>query len=80
MTTSEVERLSRMLTEMRIESAAQFATVHAHLENMQGLSVRMSALEAANASNGKFTWSDVFKFIAAGATLLAAAYTLTHWG
>lgn len=80
MTTSEVERLSRMLIEMRVESASQFATLHEQLKCVPGLIERVSTLEQKAASNGRFSWSDVFKLVATGAALITAAYTITHWG
>lgn len=96
MTTTEVERLSRMLTDMRVENAGQFATLHERLSAVPQLTARVTLLEQAppipdlsdrvtlleQASNsaGRFTWSDVFRAIAAGAALLAGAYTVTHWG
>ena len=45
MTTTEVERLSRMLTDMRVENAAQFATLHAALATVSDIAKRVAELE-----------------------------------
>jgi hypothetical protein len=47
MTDSEVERLSRMLTDMRIQSAREFATIEAQLKNISSLESRVVSLEQA---------------------------------
>ena len=47
MTTSEIERLARMLTDMRVQSAADFATVREQLKNIGSLADRVVALEQA---------------------------------
>ena len=79
MTVSEVERLSRMLTEMRVESAAQFARLDERLSAVPELITRVHALEQSDSRAGRFTWADVFRVGAAGAALIAGAYTITHW-
>lgn len=71
MTTSEIDRLSRILTEMRIESAAQFARLEERLSVVPGLTARVVALEKLCSQSGRFTWADVFKVVAAVAAIVA---------
>jgi hypothetical protein len=71
MTASEIDRLSRILTEMRIESAAQFARLEERLNAVPDLAARVNALEKVCATSGRFTWSDVFKVTAAIAAIVA---------
>ena len=77
MTTSEIDRLSRILTDMRIESAAQFARLDERLNVVPGLSARVDALEAYCSRAGRFTWADVFKVAAAAAALVGIYAGLT---
>jgi len=74
MTTSEIDRLSRILTDMRVESAAQFARLDERLNTVPSLVGRVERLESRVAVLGRFTWADVFK--AAGAA--AAVVGLYH--
>jgi len=70
-TTSEIDRLSRILTEMRIESAAQFARLEERLSVVPSLTARVVALEKICNESGRFTWADVFKVVAAVAAIVA---------
>jgi hypothetical protein len=71
MTTSEIDRLSRILTDMRIESAAQFARLDERLNVVPNLVERVATLESYCARSGRFTWPDVFKVVAALGVLVA---------
>lgn len=71
MTINEIDRLSRILTDMRIESAAQFARLDERLSEVPGLKLRVAELEKQSAQAGRFTWPDVFKVVAAVAALVA---------
>jgi hypothetical protein len=71
MTTSEIDRLSRILTDMRVESAAQFARLDERLNAVPDLVARVSALEKVCAASGRFSWADVFKVVAAIAAIVA---------
>lgn len=55
MTTTEVERLSRILTDMRIENASQFATLHAALSAIPNLEGRVTVLEQAPHTDSELT-------------------------
>lgn len=83
MTPTEGERLSRQLTDMRVEAASEFATIRTQLKVLPDLLTRVHVLELAGASHeagsGKFTWGDVAKFLTAVAALISAAYIVTHW-
>lgn len=76
MTISEIDRLSRILTDMRIESAAQFARLDERLNVVPDLCTRVSALEAYCARSGRFAWSDVFKAVAAVSAAVAIYATV----
>lgn len=69
MTTSEIDRLSRILTDMRVESAAQFARLDERLNAVPDLVVRVAALEKGASS--RVAWSDVFKVVGAVGVLVA---------
>jgi hypothetical protein len=70
MTTSEIDRLSRILTDMRVESAAQFARLDERLNAVPGLVGRVDRIEAKIATLGRFTWTDVFKATGAAAAVV----------
>jgi hypothetical protein len=75
MTTSELDRLSRILTDMRVESAAQFARLNERMNVVPELSRRITELESRCATMGRFTWSDVFKAAGAAAAVVAIYHT-----
>lgn len=75
MTVPEIDRLSRILTDMRVESAAQFARLDERLNAVPDLVVRVAALEKG--TSGRVAWADVFKVIAAGAALVAIYVAVT---
>ena len=79
MTVTEVERLSRMLTEMRVESSAQFARLDERLSAVPQLTARVTVLEQSSSAVGRFTWADVFRVAAAGAAIVSMLYVATHW-
>lgn len=66
MTQSEIDRLSRILTDMRVESSAQFARLDERLNAVPDLVVRVAALEKGS----RFTWADVFRVVAAVAAAM----------
>lgn len=66
MSPTEVDRLSRQLTEVRVQIAREFATMNAEIQAIKN-------------SAGKFTWSDVMKFATGIGALVSAAYIVTHW-
>lgn len=66
MSPTEVDRLSKQLTDVRIQIAGEFATIKAEIR-------------AIKSDHGRFSWSDVTKFLTAIGALVAAAYTVTHW-
>lgn len=70
MTTSEIDRLSRILTDMRVESAAQFARLEERLNAVPELQVRVTALEKLCNQAGKFSWADVFRAAGAAAAVV----------
>jgi hypothetical protein len=80
MTTSEIDRLSRILTDMRVESAAQFARLDERLNAVPDLAKRVAVLEQFCQRTGRFTWADVFKVVAAIAAIVAIYTSLvgTH--
>jgi hypothetical protein len=75
MTTSEIDRLSRILTDMRVESAAQFARLDERLNVVPDLARRIADLERRAATMGRFTWADVFKAAGAAAAVVAVYHT-----
>lgn len=83
MTTSEIDRLSRILTDMRVESAGQFARLDERLKAVPDLLIRVAALEAKSsqsaAQSGRVAWSDMAKLVAAAGAVVALIYTVTHW-
>lgn len=66
MTDNEVDRLSRQLTDVRIQIAGEFATIKAELASIKS-------------NSGKFTWADVLKVVVAIAAVVPAVYALKHW-
>ncbi len=79
MTTTEVDRLLRQLTEMRVEAADKFARletkVDAHSEivaAVRDLEARIDKTQAKLERVGKFSFTDLYPAIAAA----AAAATL----
>jgi len=75
-TTSEIDRLSRILTDMRVESAAQFARLDERLNAVPNLVGRVDRIEAKVATMGRFTWADVFKAAAAAAAVVGLYHAL----
>lgn len=87
MTTSEIDRLSRILTDMRVESSAQFARLDERLNAVPALIVRVgdnekeiAAVKLQQQRAGRFTWSDVFKGVAALAAALAVYGAIVRTG
>lgn len=76
MTTSEIDRLSRILTDMRVESASQFARLDERLNAVPDLVIRVTALE----KGARFTWHDVFKVTAALAAAVVVLSEIKGWG
>ncbi len=77
MTTSEIDRISRILTDMRIDSAAQFARLEERLSIVPALVLRVDALEKQTAQAGRFTWSDVLKVTTAVGVIVGICATLS---
>ena len=75
MTATEIDRLSRILTDMRIDSAAQFAILNERLSVVPGLVLRVDALEKRSDQSGRFTWSDVLKVVTAVGVLVGIGAT-----
>lgn len=73
MTTSEIDRLSRILTDMRVESAASFARIDERLNTVPNLVERVGVIEKQQAQTGRFGWAEVFK-AAGAATAVVALY------
>lgn len=78
MTTSEIDRLSRILTDMRVESAAQFARLDERLNAVPDLVSRVSKLEDAFSRVGKFDWLDVFRAAGAAAAVVVVYDRMMH--
>jgi len=66
MTQNEIDRISSILTDMRIESSAQFARLDERLNVVPDLCNRVAALEKGS----RFSWTDVFRVAAALAALV----------
>lgn len=78
MTDSDVDKVLRALTEFRVDSAQRFGVLETEITALGGLPVaieklsgRVTALELQGASAGRFTWGDVFKVLAACASVAA---------
>lgn len=84
MSPTEVDRLSRLLNEMRVEAAREFATLSTKLEGIldvvPALVLRVEKLERHDAKAGRFTWGDIGKFTVAVGAAVSALYFATHWG
>lgn len=76
MTTSEIDRLSRILTDMRVDSAAQFAILNERLSVVPGLVLRVDALEKHHAQSGRISWGDVLKVITGVGIIVGICATL----
>lgn len=76
MTATEIDRLSRILTDMRIDSAAQFAILNERLSVVPGLVLRVDSLEKQCAQAGRFTWGDVLKVVTGVGILVGICATL----
>lgn len=76
MTISEIDRISRILTDMRIDSAAQFARLEERLSSVPDLALRVVALEKQGAQAGRFSWSDVFKVVTAVGVIVGICATV----
>ena len=76
MTTSEIDRLSRILTDMRVESAGQFARLDERLNVVPQLASRVARLEETVARQGRFSWGDALKFTTAISAACGVAITI----
>jgi len=73
MTTSEIDRVMRLLTEMRVDQADRFARIEERIKSASELPVRVKVLEDKCAAIGKFGMGDVYRFIGAVAASAATA-------
>lgn len=89
MTDSDVDRVLRVLTEFRIDSADRFGRLEEQIKALGGIPVEIeklwgevTALKLKSASVGRFTWGDVLRVatgLAAVSVVLGAIVAAVRW-
>lgn len=73
MTVNEIDRVMRLLTDMRVDQADRFARIEERLAASSGLPARVDRLEEQCSQIGRFNMGDVYRFVGAVAASSAVA-------